>query len=80
MAIERVLLQFEKGSKDLAAEYVLKGIELDELQNLFGESRDDPMYHSYDVTQSQAKRLGEAAGVQLDLDKYDYFVQAYSVA
>jgi hypothetical protein len=46
----------------------VKGIELDELQSLFGESRDDPMYHSYDVTQSQAKRLGEAAGVQLDLD------------
>lgn len=79
MTIERVLLQFERGGKTLVGEYKLEGIDLTELQRLFGESPDDPMYHSYDVTAAQAERLERATGVHIDLDSYDYFVQAYSI-
>jgi hypothetical protein len=79
MAIERVLLQFEKSGKALVGEYRLEGMEIAELQQLFGESSDDPMYHSYDVTAAQAGRLERSTGVHIDLDSYDYFIQAYSV-
>ena len=78
MVIERVLLQFEKGGKELLGEYRLQGITLEELQALFGESSEDPMYDSYDVTESQVERLEKATGVSIDLHSYDYFIQAYS--
>lgn len=78
MAIERVLTQFEKGGKYPIAEYRLIRIELKELQDLFEESPEDPMYHSYEVvTDRQVRRLQQAAGIEIDRSRYDYFVEAY---
>jgi hypothetical protein len=78
MDVERVILQFEKNGKTIVGERKVEGISLADLQTLFGESPNDPMYHSYDVTAAQVERLEIAANIKIDLDNYDYQLQAFS--
>lgn len=41
--IQRVLLFFNKQDESLAGEFLLEGVKLEYLQNLFGVPEDDPM-------------------------------------
>jgi hypothetical protein len=80
MGVRRTLVKYDKVTGKMVAEYELHGIELEELRMLFGETVDDPMFHSYDVTEIQKPRLEKAASVSIDLDNFDYCVEATAVA
>jgi len=60
-------------------EYELCGIELEDLRPLFGETADDPMYATYDVSEAQRSRLEEAAEVLIDLKNYDYCIDSNAI-
>ncbi len=75
----RVLTTFEKHGDELISEHKLEGITLPELQALFNEPSDNPMYDCYPVTAAQVKRLQEAVlDHRIDLQKFDYFVESYT--
>jgi hypothetical protein len=77
-AIERVLTAFERDPDDgLVGEWSLQGIELPELQRLFGVLDDDPMYDCFRVEQKHVGRLQQAVAHQIDLERFEYFVEAY---
>jgi hypothetical protein len=61
----------------LVGEWPIRGLGLPELQELFGETNE--MYDSYPVRQAQVAALERATGITLDLDRYDYFVDADAV-
>ena len=61
---------------DLAGEWQIEELSLDDLQTLFGADSDDPMYGSFSVTEAQVERLARATGVDIALAAYDYFVDA----
>jgi hypothetical protein len=50
-----------------------------DLQELFGVSGGNPMYDSFAVTQAQVEPLSRATGASIDLERYDYFVDADAV-
>ena len=61
---------------DLAAEWPIEGLSLADLQELFSVASDDPMYDSFPVTEAQVEPLNRATGISIDLQRYDYFVDA----
>ncbi len=65
--------------EDLAGEWPIRGLGLAELQELFSEAQVDAMYDSHPVSQEQVPALERASGIALDLDRYEYSVDADAV-
>jgi hypothetical protein len=57
--------------------WAIRGLELGDLQRLFGVH--DEMYDCHPVREEQVDALERATGATLDLDRYDYFVEADAV-
>jgi hypothetical protein len=73
----RMLRAFHRDPRDeLVAEWPIEDLSLPELQQLFGVPRRDPMFDSFRVTGAQVEPLSRATGVSIDLQRYDYFVEA----
>jgi hypothetical protein len=78
-AIERVLAAYEREpGEEFVDEWPLERIGLPELQGLFGVSEHDPMYDCFPVTEKQLARLQQAVTHKIDLERFDYFVEAYT--
>jgi hypothetical protein len=78
IGISRVLVAYEREpGEDLVGESMLKGIDAVELRRLFGAPDDDPMYACWPVGPEHVERLARAVDHDLDLGRYDYFVEAY---
>lgn len=75
MKVERFLRAYEKEGDNLVGEHRLEGISIIELQSMFGEPSDSPMYECYPVTTNQLERLQNVIKAPLDLQAYDYFVE-----
>ena len=78
--MRRCVTQFRKnGDEHLVRSYELRGARLAQLQRLFGPTSDDPrMVLCYPVTEKQRPFVERLIGVPLDLQRYDYFVEAYT--
>jgi hypothetical protein len=78
LGITRVLVAYERDpGEDLVGEWMLKGIDAAELRRLFGARDDDPMYDCWPVAREHVERLTVAVDHELDLEHYDYFVEAF---
>lgn len=77
--VVRILTKFQKAGDDLLDEFELEGVELQELQVLFQEPPDEPMYDCYPVSKTQAKSLQKYVNEKIDVASYDYFVECYAV-
>ncbi len=80
MRVRRWVTQFRKTGDDrLVRGHELRGARLARLRRLFEPGADDPkMYDCYLVTQKQRLFIERLLGEELDLEEYDYFVEAYS--
>ncbi len=76
--IIRQLTWYEKIGDNLVGECELKNISISELQKLFGQPNDDLMLYCYQVNIDAAKYLQKFVIHQINLDKYDYFVESYN--
>jgi hypothetical protein len=76
--ITRVMTAYERDPGGaLAAEWPLRGIGLPELRRLFGAAEDDPMFACWPVRPEHVEELSRAVGREIDLDRFEYFVEAW---
>jgi hypothetical protein len=75
----RMLSVYEKdGEERILKQYELANIDLAELQRLFSEPEDEPMYDSYIVqTKAQAEFLNQFIDATIDVNRYDFFVECF---
>ncbi len=75
----RTLAWYEKepGNR-FVEETELKGADLVSLQQLFGVAYEDPMYDCYPVASIHLAQLQHYVDVDIDLGKYEYFVECRS--
>ncbi|MHB8377951.1 MAG: DUF7683 domain-containing protein [Dehalococcoidia bacterium] len=78
--MRRWVTQFRKsGDERLVRGYELRGARLAQLQRLFEPDGDDPrMVLCYPVTEKQRPLVERLIGEPLNLQRYDYFVEAYT--
>jgi hypothetical protein len=76
--VNRLLRAYRRDPHDeLVGEWPIRGLTRQGLNELFGAA--DEMYDCYPVREEQAPALERATGIALDLDRYDYFVEADAV-
>jgi hypothetical protein len=74
--IDRTLTYFSKETDELVGELPLVGIDLAALQRIFHVEPDDPMYESYIVSPEHVPAIQPHVSETIDLDRYDYFIEA----
>ena len=76
----RVLRWYEKNPRDrLVGQATLSDVGLPELQRLFDISVDDQMYDCYPVAQKHKEYLEQHVDTEINLSKYDYFIECDAV-
>ncbi|MGH9646986.1 MAG: DUF7683 domain-containing protein [Bryobacteraceae bacterium] len=76
--VVRVLEAFRKDTETLAFETPLRDIGLRTLQMIFGVPESNPMYDCWPVEVGHVPLLQPYVDCSIDLDRYDYFVSAYT--
>jgi hypothetical protein len=78
-AVKRVVTAYERDPGDaLVDEWPITGLELSDLQKIFGRPPDDPMYECYPVRPEHLAALERHVDHAIDLERYEYFVEAYT--
>ena len=77
--IIRVLVKYPKKEDFPSNEFELEGVELQELQTLFKEPSNEPMYDCYPVSKVQAESLQKYVDEKIDVESYDYFLECHAV-
>ena len=77
--VQRCVECFEKVGDDLIKEIPLSGISLKQLQEIFGEPAEEPMYGGYIIESRHAAMLEPYLPEKLDLESYDYFLSCYAI-
>ena len=74
--VTRLIRIYEKIGDDLLGEITLEGADLMDLQAVFNENKDDPMYDSYPVKEKEKEFFENKYGVEFDFGLYDHFLEA----
>jgi hypothetical protein len=74
--VNRWLRWFAKSGDELIGEVPLDSLSLDALRALFGAPAHDPMYDSFPVRTEHIAILQSKVNHPIDLERYDYFVEA----
>ena len=74
--VRRYITWFDPQAERLVGEADLQNFPLSELQQLFGEPADQPMYDCYPITPEKLPALQPHVEHTIRLDRYDYFVEA----
>lgn len=69
------VLCFEKDDDSLVNEILLYGVELDWLQQLFNEPKEEPMVDCYPLNKELAEKLEQFSTEKIDTDKYQCFLE-----
>lgn len=78
LKVVRVLEAFRKDTGALVFEVALSDLNLETLQTIFGVPEGDPMYDCWPVREEHVPLLRSNVDCSIDLDRYDYFVSAYT--
>lgn len=70
-----VLLAFERCGDALVASHPIPGLGVAEVRELLEGDEDDPMYDSYPLSADRAVWAGQRAGVTVDLEAHEYFIE-----
>lgn len=74
--LKRLITIFKKGDDEsLKDEIELLCPNLSELQSLFSIDSDNPMYDCYEITEKEAPYFEDKFKIQLDLEKYIYYLE-----
>ncbi|MCL1472002.1 DUF7683 domain-containing protein [Argonema antarcticum] len=71
----RVVRWYDKNGDKLVGQSTLQDIKLSDIQDIFGESKDNPMYDCYPVNAFHVNQLKKFVEDEIDIDYYDYFVE-----
>ena len=77
--VERVVRAYEKEGEHLIREFSLKGVSLSELQDLFGESKQNLMVDNYPISSTQASYFQKRLNTAFNFDIFDYFLECDAV-
>ena len=69
------LKYFDKKTFEFAGEVELLDVQDRYLKIIFGLDDGDPLLKSYSVRAKQKKYMERLSGVEIDLDKYDFFME-----
>jgi hypothetical protein len=74
-----VLAAFDKGTGELAEEYPLQGVTVDDLRRIFEQSNEDDMIEDYPVTSEIMDQLKSFLSRRFALNSnLDYYLQCFS--
>ena len=76
--VARVLEAFRKDTGALVFDAPLVDLNLETLQMIFDVPKSDPMYDCWPVKEEHVPLLRPHVDCSIDLDRYDYFVSAYT--
>jgi hypothetical protein len=71
----RSLRWYEKQGDVLVGQKILDSMSLSDLQDIFGEPKNDLMIENYQVAESEAKYFERKLNQPIDLNAYDYFLE-----
>ncbi len=71
----RVIRYFDKVDESYVDEVQLLEISLVLLQELFGLAKDNPMYDSYPIDETQENILKKYSDINFDFDRFEYFLE-----
>ena len=74
----RYIQWYDKATDSALGREELKEIELAELQKLFNVPPENPMYDSWEVEEEHLETLKKHLNHSIDLNLYDYFIEASS--
>ena len=77
--VKRVVRAYEKEGEHLISEFSLEGISLSELQDLFGESKQNLMVDNYLISSTQASYFQKRLNTAFNFDTFDYFLECDAV-
>lgn len=77
--VKRVVRAYEKEGEHLISEFSLEGISLSELQELFGESKQNLMVDNYLISSTQASYFQKRLNTAFNFDTFDYFLECDAV-
>ncbi len=66
---------FDKRTFDFVGEADLMDVHVRYFKKIFGLTNNDPMLKSYPITNVQKKYMERLSGLELDLDKFDNFME-----
>jgi hypothetical protein len=75
---EWFLLAFDKNTEELAGEYAFVGLDAATVGAIFGVPADIARYGSVPVGREHIDQLHRYTNAELDLQKYDYFVDCFA--
>lgn len=77
--IHRYLQWYDKTTEFAVNRETMKGIELESLQELFGVTRDNPMYECWEVNEEHRESIQNHVKHHINLKKFTYFVEASAI-
>ncbi len=77
--VRRYISWYEKTGDDFIDDEDLFGIKLDVLQKLFNVDKSNPMYDCWKIKGSHVAILQKHLKHIINIEKYDYFVEAESI-
>lgn len=77
--VKRVVRAYDKEGEHLLSEFSLKGVILSELQDLFGESKQNLMVDNYLISSTQASYFQKRLNTAFNFDTFDYFLECDAV-
>ncbi|MGK6353515.1 DUF7683 domain-containing protein [Parapedobacter sp. DT-150] len=79
MKVQRVISFYEKEGSELLNQVEIDA-DLDTLNKVWTPFEDDPMFYmSYQIDRKKAIIFKEVYNIELDLDRYDIFLECYSL-
>ncbi len=77
--VNRVIRWYEKNGDALIGDTLPKGFSLSELQHIFDEPTDCPMFFSYQLTEKQINCFQCKLKFDFDLEVYEYFLECDAI-
>lgn len=74
--IRRHISWYEKKGDDFIDDEDMVNINLNALQKLFNVGNENPMYDCWEIKEKHVKALQKHINHKINIEKYDYFVEA----
>lgn len=77
--INRYISSFSKIDEAHVGTILLPKVELADMQSLFKESKSNPMYECYHLTENEADFFRSITNIHFDFEKFDYFLESEEI-
>ncbi|WP_192349076.1 hypothetical protein [Algoriphagus sp. Y33] len=78
MTVNRIISKYYIDKEDLIEEIVLPEVDLEWLSSCFNVPESDYLlYNSYKIGREEYEKLSDRLNFNLELDKFEYYLEAY---